>query len=110
MSEFAFRKKESRRDGTVSPGRAAVSGGEPPIQSLRDSRTASLADVMRSAGEYAVDLWQRGWLYADVMRERGNQYSEHLAEVVPHVLSFEYELVMGGPTLPRPVNYGLVRI
>jgi pimeloyl-ACP methyl ester carboxylesterase len=29
---------------------------------------------------------------------------------VPHVLSFETELVSDGRSLPRPVNYGLVRI
>jgi hypothetical protein len=28
----------------------------------------------------------------------------------PHVLSFEAELVLDGRSLPRPVNYGLVRI
>lgn len=63
-----------------------------------------------AAGEYAVDLWQRRLLYDDVMRERGNQYLEHLAQVVPNVLTFEYEPVMSGRELARPVNYGLTRI
>jgi pimeloyl-ACP methyl ester carboxylesterase len=72
--------------------------------------TAPLPYSAQAAAEYAVDLWQRAWLYADVMRERGNQYLEHLKQVVPNVLSFEYELVMLGPQLARPVNYGLVRI
>src|SRR5690242_1714108 len=65
---------------------------------------------MNAAAEYVADFWQRCLLYADVMRERGNQYQEHLAEVTPHVLSFEAELVMSGKKLERPVNYGLVRI
>ena len=60
--------------------------------------------------EYAIDAAQRTILFWDVLRQRGNQYLEHLQERVPHVLSFRYELVAGGQELPRPVNYGLVRI
>src|SRR5262245_34380477 len=62
------------------------------------------------AMEYIVDAGQRTVLFWDVMRQRGNQYSEHLAQTVPHVLSYEAELIIDGRTLPRPVNYGLVRI
>ncbi len=60
--------------------------------------------------EYLTDAAQRQVLFWDVMRERGNQYIEHMAEDVPHVLDFDYELVMDGKALKRPVNYGLVRI
>ena len=63
-----------------------------------------------AAYEYAVDAWQRGVLYADVMRQRGNQYHEHMAKRAPNVLSMEFELVLDGRCLPRPVNYGLLRI
>jgi pimeloyl-ACP methyl ester carboxylesterase len=62
------------------------------------------------ASSYWVDAWQRSVLYLDVMRRRGNQYHEHMAEKVPHVLSFTGELVADGRKLQRPVNYGLVRI
>ncbi|WP_260173913.1 MULTISPECIES: DUF3141 domain-containing protein [unclassified Janthinobacterium] len=61
-------------------------------------------------GDYARDSWQRIVLYADVMRRRGNQYQEHMAEKVPNVLDFPAEVVMTGLELERPVNYGLVRI
>jgi hypothetical protein len=60
--------------------------------------------------EYMVDAAQRSVLFWDVMRQRGNQYREHLAETVPHVLDYKVELVMDGRTLERPVNYGLVRM
>lgn len=63
-----------------------------------------------AAYEYAVDAWQRAVLYADVMRQRGNQYHEHMAKRAPNVLSMEYELVLDGRELERPVNYGLLRI
>jgi pimeloyl-ACP methyl ester carboxylesterase len=62
------------------------------------------------AVEYMTDAAQRSVLFWDVMRRRGNQYNEHMAETVPHVLEFEVELVMDGRKLARPVNYGLVRI
>ena len=60
--------------------------------------------------DYWVDAWQRSILLLDVLRQRGNNCVEHNAREVPHVLSFEAELVLDGRTLPRPVNYGLVRI
>ena len=60
--------------------------------------------------EYMIDAAQRSVLFWDVMRQRGNQYREHLAETVPHVLDYEAELVVDGRTLDRPVNYLLVRV
>ncbi len=71
---------------------------------------ASPFGLATSAVEYVVDAAQRSVLFWDVMRQRGNQYREHEAEAVPHVLDYEAELVMDGRTLPRPVNYLLVRI
>lgn len=59
---------------------------------------------------YLVDAAQRTVLFWDVMRQRGNQYLEHISQEVPHVLQFAAELVVDGRTLPRPVNYGLVAI
>ncbi|HJS32101.1 MAG TPA: DUF3141 domain-containing protein [Alphaproteobacteria bacterium] len=60
--------------------------------------------------DYLVDSWQRGILFLDVLRQRGNQYEEHQAKTAPHVLAFDFELVLDGRTLPRPVNYGLIRV
>ena len=60
--------------------------------------------------EYVVDAAQRSILFWDVMRQRGNQYREHMAETVPHVLDYQAELVMDGRTFERPVNYLLARI
>src|SRR5262252_7392494 len=60
--------------------------------------------------EYWVDAWQRSILLLDVLRQRGNNSIEHNARKAPHVLSFEAELMLDGRSLPRPVNYALVRI
>ena len=66
--------------------------------------------LISSAIDYMIDAAQRSVLFWDVMRQRGNQYREHLAENIPHVLRYEFEPVMSGESLNRPVNYGLVRI
>ncbi len=63
-----------------------------------------------AAAEYTVDAAQRTLLFCDVMRQRGNQYREHLAETAPNVLSFAGEIVIDGRILERPVNYALVRV
>ena len=60
--------------------------------------------------EYMTDAAQRWVLFWDVMRQRGNLYSEHLAETAPHVLEYGVELVVDGRTLERPVNYVLARV
>jgi hypothetical protein len=67
-------------------------------------------DGFAPAIEFTIDVAQRSVLFWDVMRERGNQYREHLAETAPHVLEYEVELVVDGRTLDRPVNYALVRV
>ncbi|WP_419900366.1 DUF3141 domain-containing protein [Roseomonas sp. USHLN139] len=59
---------------------------------------------------YALDSWQRGILFLDTLRQRGNQLAAERQKAAPHVLSFEGALVLDGRSLPRPVNYGLIRI
>ncbi|OHV79975.1 DUF3141 domain-containing protein [Ensifer sp. LCM 4579] len=68
------------------------------------------AQPWQESWQYAIDAWQRTILFCDVLRRRGNQYAEHNSSPVPHVLRFDVELVLSGRMLPRPVNYGLVRI
>jgi hypothetical protein len=60
--------------------------------------------------EYMVDAAQRSILFLDVMRQRGNQYREHLTQTAPHVLHYEVEPVIDGRTLTPPVNYALARV
>jgi pimeloyl-ACP methyl ester carboxylesterase len=60
--------------------------------------------------DYWVDGWQRTILFWDVLRERSEEYYRQRAEAVPHVLSFDAELVLDARTFERPVNYLLARI
>ena len=59
---------------------------------------------------YAVDAAQRSILFWDTLRQRGNNFVEHSAQGLKPVLHFEYEIVIDGRTLERPVNYALLRI
>ena len=84
------------------------------------SQTSSASQPIKAAArpfnmygpaiEYLIDAAQRSVLFWDVMRQRGNQYREHLAETAPHVLDYKAELIIDGRKLDRPVNYALVRV
>ena len=67
------------------------------------------AALAQDAQAYATDAMQRLTLFWDVMREAGNNFVEHERAGCPPVLVFDYETVVDGRTLPRPVNYALVR-
>ena len=56
----------------------------------------ALSGLFASAFEYLVDTGQRSVLFLDVMRKRGVQYREHLAETAPHVLNYAVELIVDG--------------
>lgn len=69
-----------------------------------------LSGLVTSAVEYLVDAGQRSVLFLDIMRQRGDQYREHVAQTAPHVLQYAAELIIDGRMLDEPVNYALVRI
>src|SRR6185295_13376213 len=70
----------------------------------------AMSGLVASAVEYLVDAGQRSVLFLDIMRQRGDQYREHVAQTAPHVLSYAAELIIDGRKLDEPVNYALVRI
>ncbi len=86
---------------TSKPRKSAASTG---------ADTPLLAATANPFAEYVIDATQRTILFLDVLRRRSEDYYEHKAREVPHVLSFEAELVLDGRTLERPVNYLLVRV
>jgi len=66
--------------------------------------------TIRAANEYATDFWQRSLIFADILRKSGNQQADMTSRAVNAVLIFDYEVIMKGTELPRPVNYALVRV
>ncbi|HZL93107.1 MAG TPA: DUF3141 domain-containing protein [Vicinamibacterales bacterium] len=71
---------------------------------------ASPMALWESAVAYGVDFAQRSVLYWDTLRERGNAFVERERVGKAPLLHFDYETVLDGRTLARPVNYALVRI
>jgi pimeloyl-ACP methyl ester carboxylesterase len=67
-------------------------------------------DWMKDAYEYWWDAGQRWTLFMDILRKRGNNYFETIKKGEPPVLVFDYEVILEGRTLARPVNYDLARI
>ncbi len=59
---------------------------------------------------YWTDFAQRTVLFCDVMRERGNNYIEHVRKGEPPLLAFKWEMISDGRAFERPVNYALIRI
>jgi pimeloyl-ACP methyl ester carboxylesterase len=76
----------------------------------RELPGGAMSRLVASAVEYMVDAGQRTALFLDIMRQRGDQYREHVAQTAPHVLSYAAELIIDGRKLDEPVNYALVRI
>ena len=94
---------------TAAPAKAAESNPWAPwINAFSTMPWAAGSGV--DVWSYWIDACQRSVLFWDVMRQRGNSYLENSAKTAPHVLKFECNLVADGRKLPRPVNYGLVRI
>jgi Protein of unknown function (DUF3141) len=69
-----------------------------------------MSGLVASAVEYMTDASQRSVLFLDILRRRGDQYREHIAQTAPHVLQYAAELIIDGRKLDEPVNYALVRI
>lgn len=64
----------------------------------------------QTVADYLVDATQRMVLFADIIRQRGDQFLEHEAAGEPPVLAFKYEMVVDGRDLDRPCNYALVKV
>ena len=62
------------------------------------------------SAQYAIDFAQRSVLFWDALRQRGNNFLEHERQGLPPVLHFDYETIMDGRSLKRPVNYALLHI
>jgi hypothetical protein len=71
---------------------------------------AAPGNIVTAWPEYMVDAFQRGVLFLDLLRERGNEEIEITSRPMATVLRFDHEVLMSGRSLPRPINYALSRI
>lgn len=74
------------------------------------SKQNQMPQAWGALGEYLVDATQRTILFWDLLRQRSEQYYAHKANPLPHVLTFDAELVLDARTFERPANYLLARI
>ena len=81
------------------------------IETLRDlgPRLTGPASA-RDWHAYQYDLAERSVLFADTMYKSGNAALERDRTGLEPVLAFEFEVLVDGAELDRPVNYELVRI
>jgi pimeloyl-ACP methyl ester carboxylesterase len=107
----------ARRFGTRQPDAEFLLRPMPAGNAISTQQRRGLAMMMNlwskwmtDWSEYWVDAAQRSVLFMDILRQRGNNYLAHLKNDQPPVLIFDYETVIDGRTLDRPVNYALVRI
>src|SRR5574337_1503597 len=68
------------------------------------------AKLLEEAWRFQVDLWQRGILFLDTLRERANNMLAHEQAGLPPLLNFEYESSLDARRFERPANYALLRI
>lgn len=59
---------------------------------------------------YVTDVRERGVLFSDTLRQRGDNAIRREEAGLKPVLAFDYEMVIDGRDRERPVNYALVRI
>jgi hypothetical protein len=74
------------------------------------SKTATPNDWLKMYGDFMKDAVQRQALMFNAMRQRGNVYTAHLDAGMPPVLDYQYEVVIDGKELVRPVNYLLLKL
>ena len=60
--------------------------------------------------QYVADFAQRGTLFLDTLRQRGNNWIAHEQAGKPPLLAYEYEILADARTFEHPVGYALVRI
>src|SRR3954469_12446703 len=80
------------------------------VDLTKPADAAQLASLASNWWRYGVDFAQRSILFWDTLRQRGNNYLENQRQGSPPVLAFEYETIVDGRKLARPVNYALVAI
>jgi len=103
---FRKRAEAAQAQFTERLGHAADDNG---VGELLTNPAAS-AKLFADWSSYATDATQRSILFWDTIRQRGNSFIERNQQGLPPVLHFDYETVVDGRKLPRPVNYALVKI
>ena len=104
LSELGSRHGEAIERSRTEAGQAAMAS----LQELMPRLAIPRADAMLS--EYLRDAGERWVLFIDTLCRRGDAAIAREKDGFKPVLAFDYDMVIDGRTLDRPVNYALVRI
>ncbi len=64
----------------------------------------------QNSWDYGLDVWQRGVLFLDALRQRASNMLEHERAGLPPLLDFRYETILDARRFEHPANYALLRI
>jgi hypothetical protein len=103
-------KSMKMTDESMSRAATALSPLGSGLQAFPSLCVTAPGNIMTAWPKYMVDALQRSILFLDLLRRRGNEEIEITSLPLAAVLSFGHEIVMSGWSLPRPVNYALLRI
>ena len=93
----------------------APAAGRPPALPSREARLAPGIEapqgpVLEQVLAYQRDLWERGILFWDALRQRADDMLAHERQGLPPLLDFDHELLLDARRFERPANYALLRI
>ena len=109
--QVAGGKLERRGKHAGSSGkRAPRPAPKAPSNRQQASVAVPAAAAADEAWPYALDVWQRGVLFLEVLRQRANNMLEHERAGLPPLLDFKYELILDARQFDEPANYALLRI
>lgn len=104
LSELGLRHGEAIANSHAEAAREQAARWQALMPRLAIPRAdANLAEYLRDAGERWV-------LFIDTLCRRGDAAIAREKDGFKPVLAFDYDMVIDGRTLDRPVNYALVRI
>jgi hypothetical protein len=99
QTDMVTGQDQERRANAPPKGAAARAG----LQVRPDDLPDDLIDDL-------IDAFQRSVLFLDLLQRRGNAEIEITARATATVLRYASEVLIDGLTLPRPINYSLLRI
>ncbi len=97
-------------NNSLSKSTDAVKPIDPKAFDFLNLFAVSSGNPMTFLPEYIADVFQRSVLFLDLLRQRGNEEVEITSRPMATVLRFDDEVIMSGKSLPRPINYTLMRI
>lgn len=106
---YGFLRPEADGEEMTMEMTHAANGPATPLTGPAFGQSATTSG-MQAPAEYLIDAVQRGILFLDLLRQRGDQEVEITSRPLATVLRFDHEVLIDGLTLPRPINYSLLRI